>query len=103
MSRRAYVTLLTKNNYLSGVLVLAHGLKAVGAKYPLVVMVTPTLQQDARDVLDRCNTEMYPIDGLLPDSSRHTVADHDARFKDAWTKLRCLQSRRVFSGSDICI
>ncbi|KAE9410993.1 nucleotide-diphospho-sugar transferase [Gymnopus androsaceus JB14] len=107
MSRRAYVTLLTKNNYLPGVLVLAHGFKATGAKYPLVVMVTPSLEQNARDVLEKCNIEMYPIEGLLPDSSRHAVAEHDARFKDTWTKLRAFElegfERIVLLDADMLI
>ncbi|KAJ3778005.1 nucleotide-diphospho-sugar transferase [Lentinula raphanica] len=85
---RAFVTLLTKSSYLPGVLVLAHGLKSVGSKYPLVVMVTPTLEIDARNILDKTSIKMYPIDILMPDSSRHSVADHDARFRDTWTKLR---------------
>ncbi|KAJ3890285.1 nucleotide-diphospho-sugar transferase [Lentinula edodes] len=88
MPRMAFVTLLTRISYLPGVLVLDYGLKSTGSKYPLVVMVTPTLEEDARDVLTQCGIEMYSINSLVPDSSRHTVADHDARFKDTWTKLR---------------
>ncbi|KAF8832442.1 hypothetical protein HHX47_DHR1001591 [Lentinula edodes] len=88
MARMAFVTLLTRISYLPGVLVLDYGLKSTGSKYPLVVMVTPTLEEDARDILTQCGIEMYSINSLVPDSSRHTVADHDARFKDTWTKLR---------------
>ncbi|KAJ4001048.1 nucleotide-diphospho-sugar transferase [Lentinula boryana] len=88
MSRKAFVTLLTKISYLPGVLVLAHGLKSVGSKYPLVVMVTPTLEVDARNILEKSSIEMYSVHALMPESSRHTVADHDARFRDTWTKLR---------------
>lgn len=90
MSRKAFITLLTKKTYLPGVLVLAYGLKSVGSQYPLVVMVTPTLQPEAQTILEKCGVETFAIEPLMPDSSRHTASEHDARFRDTWTKLRCL-------------
>ncbi|KIK71602.1 glycosyltransferase family 8 protein [Collybiopsis luxurians FD-317 M1] len=108
MPRKAFVTLLTKKTYLPGVLVLWHGLKSVESKYPLVVMVTPYLQHEARTVLAKCGIETYAIDGLMPDSSRHTgVADHDERLREAWTKLRVFElidfERVVLVDADMVI
>jgi len=86
--KAAYTTLLTRTSYLPGLLVLWHGLKRVDSQYPLVVMVTPDLPQVARDILLRYNIPMFEINTLLPAEDRHNVAEHDARFKDTWTKLR---------------
>ncbi|KAF5390200.1 hypothetical protein D9757_002823 [Collybiopsis confluens] len=107
MSRKAYVTLLTKKTYLPGALVLWHGLKSVGSKYPLVIMVTAALEDEAKDILQKCGIETYAIDGLMPDDSKHSVAEHDGRFKDTWTKLRAFElkgfERVVLLDADMVI
>lgn len=98
MVKGAFVTLLTKKSYLPGTLVLARSLRTtppegpqgyVGSKYPLVVMVTPQLPQDARDVLNKENIVMRDVNSLHPAEGVHKLAAHDSRFADTWTKLRC--------------
>ncbi len=84
----AYVTLLTKTAYLPGTLVLHKSLHDVQSKYPLVVMVTPTVQPEDRHILQRAGITLREVDSLLPDKDRHTLSDHDVRFQDTWTKLR---------------
>ena len=84
----AYVTLLTKSSYLAGVLVLDYSLRAVKAGYPLVVMITPSLPQQARNMLHKRSIRTIEVSSLSP-PARHTLASHDARFLDTWTKLRC--------------
>lgn len=86
--KAAYVTLLTKSSYLPGTLVLDHGLRAVKSKYPLVVMVTRELPKEARDALRKRGILIREVDHLQPAEGRHTLAAHDARFADTWTKLR---------------
>jgi len=87
-SSRAYVTLLTKSSYLAGVLVLNHSLRQVDARYPLVVMVTPSLPDEARSLLRNCAIRTREVTSLHP-PVHHTLANHDSRFADTWTKLRC--------------
>ena len=90
MSRNgAFVTLLTKTAYLPGTLVLHQSLIDVGARYPLVVMVTPTLLERDKEILKRRGIEMREIDTLAPEAGKHSLALHDARLQDTWTKLRC--------------
>jgi hypothetical protein len=84
----AYATLLTRTAYLPGTLVLELTLRMVGSKYPLVVMVNPSLPQDARDVLRSRNIRVVEVDDLRPEEGTHSLAGHDSRFKDTWTKLR---------------
>lgn len=108
MSRNAaYVTLLTRENYLPGALVVDHCLKAVHSKYPFVVMITPELSQRARDVLTKRGITVREIQSLQPSSGSHTLATHDARFADTWTKLRGFElveyDRIVLMDSDMIV
>ncbi|KAI5897609.1 glycosyltransferase family 8 protein [Schizophyllum commune H4-8] len=102
---RAYATLLTKEAYLAGVLVLEQGLRAVGSKYPLVVMVTPALPAAARRVLTKRGIPMRDIEGLYPAVARHTLAD--ARFEETWTKLKVFEleeyDRLVLLDADMAV
>jgi hypothetical protein len=86
----AYVTLLTQASYLAGVLVLDQSLRSVGSQYPLVVMVTPSLPDDVRAVLRKRRIRTRDVDSLQPPDRNHTLAEHDVRFADTWTKLRCI-------------
>lgn len=81
----AYVTLLTRTSYLPGTLVLH---KSLGSKYPLVVMVTPAVTAEARAILTGRGITLADVESLVPSEGSHTLADHDARFQDTWTKLR---------------
>jgi hypothetical protein len=86
--KAAYVTLLTKNTYLPGTLILHKSLVDTGAKYPLVVMVTDGLPPDGLGVLKRRGIDFVVIERLHPEEGTHTLASHDVRFADTWTKLR---------------
>ncbi len=84
----AWVTLLTKSSYLAGTLVLHQSFLSVGTKYPLVVLATPQLPQEAREIVKKRGIIIRDIDQLQPAEGTHTLAEHDARFGDTWTKLR---------------
>ena len=88
MSRKAvYVTLLTKDSYLAGTLTLEQSLKSVQSRYPLVVLVTPTLPSHTRDALSRRRIQFRETQPLKPEGGP-VIARHDERFADTWTKLR---------------
>ena len=93
MSRKAYVTLLTAPGYLPGVLVLHDCLVSVGSQYPLVLMATPSLSSEAREVVAKRGIVIRDIDHLYPEDGKHVLADHDARFRDTWTKLKYVMLR----------
>jgi hypothetical protein len=84
----AYTTLLTNANYLPGALVLDYCLRSVHSKYPLVIMTSPDLPQDAREVLRKRKIATQDVNLLLPTDGTHKLSDADVRFKDTWTKLR---------------
>jgi hypothetical protein len=89
MSRKAaaYLTLLTNDSYLPGALTLHYSLKSVQSRYPLVVLITPSLSQGTKDALIRCNVQFREIQPLQPEGG-HVLSDHDERFADTWSKLR---------------
>ncbi|KAK2461820.1 hypothetical protein APHAL10511_006283 [Amanita phalloides] len=86
--KAAYVTLLTRETYLAGALVLNHGLRAVKSKYALVAMITPSLPADARIILLKHSIHLREIEPLKPGASKHSLDPYDTRFEDTWTKLR---------------
>ena len=62
MARTAFVTLVMHNlEYVGGALVLAQSLRAAGTRADLVVMVTPEVPQEARDVLARAFTRVVAV------------------------------------------
>jgi len=106
-TKAAYVTLVTKTDYLPGVLVVDHCLKAVGSRYPLVVMVTQTLPKEVRDVIAKRGIVMREVKRLKPKDGTHTLAAHDSRFGDTWTKLQAFSlveyERVVLMDSDMIV
>lgn len=86
--KAVFATLLTKNSYLAGALVLHKSLVDVGSTYPLVIMVTPTLPSETRDLLNKRGIAMIEVESLKPEEGSHTLAALDSRFADTWTKLR---------------
>jgi len=88
MSGRVYLTLLSRSSYLAGTMVLYHSLQATGTKYPLVVLVTTTLPDEARQVLRRSGIQMIEVELIMLPPSRFDPAGTAARFLDIWTKIQ---------------
>ncbi|KAI5474734.1 glycosyltransferase family 8 protein [Pseudohyphozyma bogoriensis] len=105
----AWVTLLTKNSYLAGALVLHASLVAHKSAYPLVVFATETFPQSGRDVLKARGVTVRDIKYLEPEGqNKKDYSDgHDHRFVDTWTKLRCFEliefERVVMLDSDMLV
>ncbi|KAH8100598.1 nucleotide-diphospho-sugar transferase [Cristinia sonorae] len=107
MSRKVWTTLLTKASYLPGLFVLHETLLSVNSQYPLVVMTTPGLPQEARDVVERRGLTIREVNGLQPGEGVRTMPDLDVRFGDTWTKLRAFDlveyDRVVLLDSDMIV
>ncbi|GAA5819986.1 hypothetical protein JCM3770_006814 [Rhodotorula araucariae] len=83
--RRAFVTLLTNDRYLPGLLLLDYTLKEVGTKYPLVVLTTPSFPQERIALLETLGMPTKRIELLEPRGEMLLIAE---RFKDTWSKLQ---------------
>ncbi|KAI1384964.1 nucleotide-diphospho-sugar transferase [Hypoxylon trugodes] len=98
----AYATLITRGSYLAGVVTLAYTLKKHNAAYPLVVLHTPSLSQNALRALEleslRSNLILRRCNQLLPpqDVEINLIA---RRFEDTWTKLRVFE---LFEFDAVC-
>jgi len=86
-SRRAYVTLLTKDPYLPGVVTLNRCLRDVGSRYPLVVLITASLSPTSQRVLTNEGLQTHLVSPVVPQAGP-TISAFDSRFTEAWTKLR---------------
>lgn len=72
-------------------MVLDASLKAVGSKYPLIVMATADLPEDCRDVLHSAAIPVVDVETIYPAPERHSLVENDHRFRDTWTKLRVFE------------
>ncbi|TID22419.1 hypothetical protein E2P81_ATG11524 [Venturia nashicola] len=92
--RYAYTTLITRASYLAGVIILAYTLKKHGSKYPLVVLYTSTLSENATRALElearNSNILLRKCEPLLPRKDIKTLLIAK-RFEDTWTKLRVFE------------
>ncbi|KAG5984731.1 hypothetical protein E4U55_003503 [Claviceps digitariae] len=104
-SDKVWVTLITNISYLPGLLTLAHSLRAVHTKYPLVALHTPSLPPSALAALHARQIPSLAVPFLTPRSGKRY--DQDPRFNDCWTKLTVFQltqfSRLVCLDSDMLV
>lgn len=82
---KAWVVLLTRSNYLAATVLLHYSLRRVESKYPLHVLVTPTLPESAKQTLEDAGCSLINVDVLRPQVEVSVVAE---RFADTWDKLR---------------
>jgi len=83
--KKAWVVLLTRSNYLAATILLHYSLQRLKSKYPLYVLVTPTLPQSSKQALKDAGCPLIEVDVLRPQVEVSVVAE---RFADTWDKLR---------------
>lgn len=112
LQKRAWVTLVTRETYLAGVLVLAYTLlEKHQSKYPLIVLTTPSLPNDCLQALSspywNGRLQVQEVQPLSPPSTSAPVSGVAARFADTYTKLRAFSlfeyDRCVFVDADMMI
>lgn len=81
------MTLMTKDSYLPGTLILNQSLIHVKSTYSLVVMITASVSDEARMILEREGITLRQINRLEPNPGS-SIIQRDKRFDDTWTKLR---------------
>jgi alpha-N-acetylglucosamine transferase len=84
---KAWVTLLTHSSYMPGVLALGRSLKNVGSQYPLIIMVTDTVEGELRSQLTAEGHLLQSIERLDPklELGASYLFSH---YSEVWTKLR---------------
>lgn len=82
MKRYAYVTLLTTNNFMPGILVLNSGLVSVGSKYPLYCVVTSEVNDENKRVLELLGIHVIERPEIpMPETMRDYNEKHGMMFK----------------------
>ncbi|MCJ1306955.1 hypothetical protein MMC25_000599 [Agyrium rufum] len=94
--KKAWTTVLTRSSYLAGVLILAYTLQRQKSKYPLIVLVTPTLDSSSVRALELEAKQnplliIHHVEMLYPVHNRREEDLIAARFADTWTKLRVFE------------
>ncbi|KAL7422480.1 hypothetical protein Q5752_003128 [Cryptotrichosporon argae] len=84
MPRKAWATLVTRPEYVPGLLTLYRTLQSCSS-YPLVVLATPTLPAFWRDVIERAGLRIVDVPRLAPPAAVDVAFE---RFAETWTKLQ---------------
>jgi len=81
---KAFVSILTTDSYLPGILVLNDSLKSVGSKFPLDVLLTPNISSHVLDALNKNSI----IHHVLPSEIHNpTNVSTDHRWFPTYSKL----------------
>lgn len=101
LDRRAYITLLSNNSYINGVVVLDQSLKLLGNKYLLYCIVTPEVSQENIEVLQKLDIPIILKDPIIPIQYKDIPPKEFVEFKErgyhkGLTKL-CIFGLDMFS------
>ena len=104
--KRAWLVFLTRTaSYLPGILVLAHSLRKVKSRYPIVCAVDPLIAESDRALLRRAGIEVRETELLIPQRPPTRICAE--RFYDTWTKLRVFEfddfDRLVMLDADMMV
>lgn len=113
MNKYAYITLLTNDSYIKGVLLLKESLRKVNSEYPLKCIVTTTgVSQSTLDILDKAKIEYFLFDRIpTPDHIyKHNLECNPERavvWKDVLTKFNIFKLTKfdkiIFLDADLLI
>lgn len=102
MASKAYVTLLTSENYLPGTLVLAKSLKKTGTKIPFIVLVCgDSLSDEAKQVLARNADDIIYAPILKSDNAENLRLLGRAELDITYSKLHVFNPE-LFAFDRIC-
>lgn len=84
---KSYVTLLSTENYLAGVLTLSASLKKTRPQHPFVVLIHPRISGNSEDILKRNNIRTLRIENV-------PIPEEFIQVKQHWT--RCFDKLPMF-------
>ena len=112
MQNYSYVTLLSDDTYVYGVVLLVEGLKQTQSKYPLHVVITHRVSAPTFEILRQLGVTYELVDTIetTPDIYEHNLrfnAKVASVWRDCWTKFRIFDlvqfDKIVFLDADIMI
>ena len=108
----SYVTLLTNDSYVYGVILLVESMKKVNTKYPLHVLIIDEVSAASREILDQLGVSYEVVDVIpTPEAIYQHNLTYDAgtaaTWRNCWTKLRIFGleefDKIVFLDADIMV
>ena len=112
MENYSYISLLTNDTYVYGILLLSESLKRVKSKYPLNVLITEDVSIAVRELLNQCNisyqlVEKYSMSKELYEHNYKIYPRFTATWKDCFTKYNIFKltqfSKIIFLDADILV
>ncbi len=102
---RVYATLLSTNNYLPGVLALYESLRSLGARYPLVVVISPTVSAETENQLRQAGilARKIPESAAIPKG----ILESNGHWGNTFDKIQLFSlvefSKIVYVDSDMIV
>ena len=110
--RYSYVTLLTNDSYVYGVVLLVESMKKVNTQYPLHVLITENVSSATKEILNQLQVSFENVDLIeTPEDIYQHNLEYDARtaatWKYCWTKLKIFDlvqfSKIIFLDADVML
>ena len=93
--KRSYITLLTNDDYLYGIMLLSETLKQVKSKYPLTVLITKDVSLPCREILNQLQIPYQLIDIIsMPDALYEENVKIHKKFTNNWKN--CFTKYKLF-------
>ena len=108
MNKKVYITLLSTENYLKGVLVLNKSLKKTKARYPLFVLVSPGISEKTVSILSSFEIETIRMtESVALDYGQHNQSAAYSHWNNTFDKLYLFNltqfEKLVYIDSDMLV
>lgn len=97
MENYTYMTLLTNNTYVQGVILLNETLKKVKSKYPLTVLVTNEVAQATLDILDYLEIKWKLVDIIKLPKQIQILSDERNKKSNYIPPYRLLSKAQIYN------
>lgn len=106
--KKVFITVLSTDSYLKGVLLLSESLKNTKSKYRLVVLVTKSISKNSLSVLEHFNIESIVIENEIQvNLSERNIASSCSHWNNTFEKLQIFNQTQydklVYLDSDMFI
>lgn len=95
MNKYSYITLLTDDSYIYGVILLQQSLKEVNSQYPLEVLVTPNVSKPILTILDQLQLSYIIIEPIKDDKIFEYNKKTNPNMARIWSL--CLSKLKIFN------
>lgn len=113
MKKYSYVSLLTNDSYVYGIILISTNLKQVESKYPLHVLITKEVSTATREILNQLDNvtyeevEVISLPEFIMESNRNIDPRLATTWENCWTKFRIFDQTQfdkiIFLDADIMI